>query len=76
MGRDRDVAAFNARADGYETGWLGELHRRIADRSADLALSIAPAPLCLPPAAAKQPFAVSGIRWCANTPPGSTAGAS
>ena len=44
MGRDRDVAAFDARADGYETGWLGELHRRIADRSADLALSLAPAP--------------------------------
>jgi ubiquinone/menaquinone biosynthesis C-methylase UbiE len=42
--RDRDIAAFDARAGGYESGWLGRLHHRIADRTADLALAVAPAP--------------------------------
>jgi ubiquinone/menaquinone biosynthesis C-methylase UbiE len=41
---DRDVAAFDARAEGYEGGWLGRLHQQIADRTADLALSAVPAP--------------------------------
>jgi ubiquinone/menaquinone biosynthesis C-methylase UbiE len=41
---DRDVAAFDARAGGYEGGWLGRLHREMADRTADLALSAVPAP--------------------------------
>ena len=41
---DRDIAAFDARAGGYEGGWLGRLHRQIADRTADLALTVAPAP--------------------------------
>ena len=41
---DRDVAAFDARAGGYEGGWLGRLHQQIADRTADLALSAVPAP--------------------------------
>jgi ubiquinone/menaquinone biosynthesis C-methylase UbiE len=41
---DRDVAAFDARAEGYEGGWLGLLHQQIAGRTADLALSAAPAP--------------------------------
>jgi ubiquinone/menaquinone biosynthesis C-methylase UbiE len=41
---DRDVAAFDARAGGYERGWLGRLHQQIADRTADLAVSAAPAP--------------------------------
>jgi ubiquinone/menaquinone biosynthesis C-methylase UbiE len=34
----RDVAAFDERAPGYESGWLGRLHHQIADRVADLAL--------------------------------------
>ena len=41
---DRDIAAFDARAGGYEGGWLGRLHQQIADRTADLALTAAPAP--------------------------------
>ena len=41
---DRDVAAFDARAEGYEGGWLGRLHQQIADRTVDLALSAGPAP--------------------------------
>jgi ubiquinone/menaquinone biosynthesis C-methylase UbiE len=41
---DRDVAAFDARAEGYEGGWLGRLHRQIADRTADLAVTAGPAP--------------------------------
>jgi ubiquinone/menaquinone biosynthesis C-methylase UbiE len=41
---DRDVAAFDARAAGYEGGWLGRLHQQIADRTAELALGVAPAP--------------------------------
>lgn len=41
---DRDIAAFDARAVGYERGWLGRMHHDIADRTADLALSLVPAP--------------------------------
>ena len=41
---DRDIAAFDARAGSYEGGWLGGLHHRIADRTADLALTAAAAP--------------------------------
>ena len=44
MARDRDVAAFDARAPGYEDGWLGRLHHEIADRTAELALACVPAP--------------------------------
>jgi ubiquinone/menaquinone biosynthesis C-methylase UbiE len=44
MPRDRDVAAFDDRARGYEDGWLGRLHHEIADRTADLALASVPAP--------------------------------
>ena len=44
MARDRDVAAFGERAQGYDEGWLGQLHHRIADRTADLALTCVPAP--------------------------------
>ncbi len=40
----RDVADFDARATGYEAGWLGRLHREIADRTARLALAADPAP--------------------------------
>ncbi|HEY6494594.1 MAG TPA: class I SAM-dependent methyltransferase [Trebonia sp.] len=45
MTYDRDIAAFDARAAGYEGGWRGRLHQQIADRTADLALTVAPAPL-------------------------------
>jgi ubiquinone/menaquinone biosynthesis C-methylase UbiE len=41
---DRDVAAFDRRAPGYESGWLGRLHHDIADRAADLALACCPDP--------------------------------
>ena len=34
MARDRDVAAFGERAQGYDEGWRGELHHQIADRTA------------------------------------------
>ena len=44
MTRDRDIAAFDVRAPGYEDGWLGRLHHQIADRTADLALTLRPAP--------------------------------
>jgi ubiquinone/menaquinone biosynthesis C-methylase UbiE len=44
MTRDRDVAAFGERAHGYDEGWRGQLHHQIADRTADLALTCAPAP--------------------------------
>jgi ubiquinone/menaquinone biosynthesis C-methylase UbiE len=42
--RDRDIAAFGARAPGYEDGWAGRLHHEIADRCADLALARSPSP--------------------------------
>ncbi len=35
----RDVAAFDDRAPGYDTGWRGRLHHDIADRTATLALA-------------------------------------
>jgi SAM-dependent methyltransferase len=41
---DRDVEAFDARARGYDRGWLGRLHHQIADRTAALAASLVPAP--------------------------------
>ena len=44
MARDRDVAAFGERAQGYDEGWRGELHHQIADRTAELALTCVPAP--------------------------------
>lgn len=44
MPRDRDVAAFAERAEGYEEGWRGRLHHEISDRTADLALAQVPAP--------------------------------
>lgn len=44
MSRDRDVAAFQQRAPGYEEGWLGRLHHEIADRTVALALTRVPAP--------------------------------
>ncbi len=44
MSRYRDVAAFDERSAGYEQGWLGRLHHEIADRTADLALTVAPSP--------------------------------
>jgi ubiquinone/menaquinone biosynthesis C-methylase UbiE len=44
MPNDRDVQAFEERAAGYETGVLGQLHRDISGKVADLALSLAPAP--------------------------------
>ena len=37
MARDRDVAAFGERAQGYDEGWRGRMHHQIADRAADLA---------------------------------------
>jgi len=40
--RDRDVDAFDRRAARYENGRIGRLHRDIADRTVDLALSCAP----------------------------------
>lgn len=40
----RDIAAFDERAPGYEQGWRGRLHHDIAERTADLALSVQPAP--------------------------------
>jgi ubiquinone/menaquinone biosynthesis C-methylase UbiE len=43
MARDRDVAAFGERAQGYDEGWRGRLHHQIADRTADLARSCVPA---------------------------------
>ncbi len=44
MPRDRDVAAFAERAEGYEEGWRGRLHREISDRTMQLALAQVPAP--------------------------------
>jgi len=44
MPQHRDVAAFDQRAAGYDEGWLGRLHRDIADRAAALAREAAGSP--------------------------------
>lgn len=44
MARDRDVAAFGERAQGYDEGWRGRMHHEIADRVANLALTCVPVP--------------------------------
>jgi ubiquinone/menaquinone biosynthesis C-methylase UbiE len=44
MALDRDVEAFAERAPGYESGWLGKLHRDIVDRVVDIALARSPTP--------------------------------
>src|ERR1700742_4715637 len=44
MPYERDVRAFDERAASYESGMLGQLHRDISGRFADLALSLGPAP--------------------------------
>ncbi len=44
MARDRDVGAFHRRAPGYEAGWLGRLHRQIAEGVVELALDLCPGP--------------------------------
>jgi ubiquinone/menaquinone biosynthesis C-methylase UbiE len=44
MPYERDVRAFDQRADTYESGWLGRLHHEISDRVAELALRQVPAP--------------------------------
>lgn len=36
--------AFDERSAGYEQGWLGRLHHEIADRTAGVALAVAPSP--------------------------------
>jgi ubiquinone/menaquinone biosynthesis C-methylase UbiE len=45
MARDRDREAFDERSAGYETGWRGDLHHRIADRTVDIAMASGPPPL-------------------------------
>lgn len=44
MPADRDVAAFDDRAEHYEQGWLGRLHHEIANRTAEVALRYHPVP--------------------------------
>lgn len=45
MARYRDVEAFDDRAPDYESGWRGDLHHRIADRTAEIAAVTARASL-------------------------------
>src|SRR5262245_30097462 len=44
MADDRDVEAFDKRADVYESGWRGRLHHQVADEVAILVLRLAPKP--------------------------------
>ena len=44
MPYERDVRAFDERADSYEAGRLGQLHRDFADQAVRYALAVAPAP--------------------------------
>lgn len=47
MSEDRDVAAFGRRASGYEGGSLGAWHRQVIERTAEVVLSAAPAPVAV-----------------------------
>jgi ubiquinone/menaquinone biosynthesis C-methylase UbiE len=38
----REVEAFDERAASYDRGWRGDLHHRIADRTAEIAMAWAP----------------------------------
>jgi ubiquinone/menaquinone biosynthesis C-methylase UbiE len=40
---ERDVQDFDQRATSYESGWLGQFHRDLADRAVRIALAVAPA---------------------------------
>lgn len=40
----RDIGDFEERAPGYDEGWRGRVHHEISDRTARLALSLAPRP--------------------------------
>ena len=42
MARDRDVQAFQVRSPRYDRGWRGDLHHRIAERTADITALRAP----------------------------------
>jgi ubiquinone/menaquinone biosynthesis C-methylase UbiE len=44
MAADRDVGAFDERAEVYESGWRGRLHHQIADEVAVVAVGVAPNP--------------------------------
>ena len=44
MPKDRDIEAFHNRAADYERGWRGRMHRDIALCTADIALTLNPAP--------------------------------
>jgi len=42
MGRARDVDAFEARATGYDEGWLGAWHRQVVEATAAAAVQAMP----------------------------------
>src|SRR2546430_11393062 len=44
---ERDVEAFDDRAEVYESGWRGRLHHQIADEVAALVVRLAPNPRCV-----------------------------
>lgn len=44
VSHDRDVSAFDQRAATYDDGYLGRLHRDVADRTISVALAAVPAP--------------------------------
>jgi ubiquinone/menaquinone biosynthesis C-methylase UbiE len=44
---ERDVEAFDDRAEVYESGWRGRLHHQIADEVAALVGRLAPNPRCV-----------------------------
>jgi ubiquinone/menaquinone biosynthesis C-methylase UbiE len=41
---ERDVGAFDSRAETYDQGWRSKMHKEIVRRSVDLALSVHPEP--------------------------------
>src|SRR6185437_12445716 len=44
---ERDVEAFDDRAEVYERGWRGRLHHQVADEVAALVVRLAPNPRCV-----------------------------
>ena len=67
MTRDRDVAAFGERAQGYDEGWRGQMHHQIADSAVDLALTCVPSPKQILDVGAVPATCWAGLRTASGT---------
>jgi predicted TPR repeat methyltransferase len=69
----RDIAAFDARAQGYEQGWLGRFHRDLADKTLGIALALAPDARRLLDIGCGTGYSCARLRFASAAPLSSTA---